>query len=76
MYKRPEAKSIEIMHRLSFEVLFFCSLALTSNLLSRGLLDEMFAREGWKAKGDETINKQMADTRSPPAPTEQQMAEK
>ena len=75
MYKWPEAKSIEIMHRLN-SVLFFCSLALTSNLLSRGLLDEMFAREGWKAKGDETINKQMADTRSPPAPTEQQMAEK
>ena len=75
MYKWPEAKSIEIMHLRSFEVLF-CPVALTSNLLSRGLLDEMFAREGWKAKGDETINKQMADTRSPPAPAEQQMAEK
>ena len=76
MYKWPEANNIAIMHLLSFEVLFFCSLALTTNLLSRGLLDEMFAREGRKAKGDETINKQMADTRSPSAPAEQQMAEK
>ena len=75
MYKWPEANNIAIMHLFSFEVLF-CSLALTSNLLSPGLLDEMFAREGWKAKGDETINKQMADTRSPSAPAEQQMAEK